>query len=298
MRAGTAAYGAPMKRLRLAVVSAVLLALAPAASASAAAPAFRGSPDRFGAPLLLALGDSVAAGVGATAPKVTGYPEQVLAQLREGYSTTADKGVPGRTSPLEIRNLAVPGATTTTLAAQLLTALALIEQRRDDLDPKNDVEVVTLTIGGNDVFTPVVASCVLTPTPTTCQRVTDTQLQLVRTNLTAALSALTAAAGPRAEVVVTTYYNPIGSCFVTALNPAAPRIADVVLEGGTFGAVLTVQAGLNDVIREVAAATGAQVADLSGQLSAGQYVGGADCLHPNPSGHVRIADVVTATLEG
>jgi hypothetical protein len=38
------------------------------------------------------------------------------------------------------------------------------------------------------------------------------------------------------------------------------------------------------------------VTDLDGQLTADQYVGGPDCLQPNPSGHTRIADEVYETL--
>ena len=281
-----------MKRLRRAVVPALLLSLVPALPAAAAP----GHPDRFGEPVLLALGDSVAAGVGAV-PKTTGYPERLLAELRSGYHVNADKATPGRTSPLEIRNLAVGGATTETLLrAQLPGALELIRSRDADRDPKNDVEVITVTIGGNDVFGPVLAACVLTARPVGCQATTDARLALVRTNLTDILTALTAAAGRDTEVVVTTYYNPIGSCFVTGINPAAPAIADVVLEGGSFGGFLTLEDGLNDVIRDAAAASGAQVAELDGELTAAQYVGGADCLHPNASGHATIAEQVYETL--
>ena len=39
------------------------------------------------------------------------------------------------------------------------------------------------------------------------------------------------------------------------------------------------------MIREVAVAAGAQVAELYGELEAGQYVGGPDCLHPDQDGH-------------
>lgn len=283
-----------MKRLRRAAVPALLLALAPALPAAAVP----GHPDRFGEPVLLALGDSVAAGVGAV-PKTTGYPEQLLSQLRSTYSVNADKATPGRTSPLDLRNISMGGATTTSLLRQQLpVALQLIEERNSDRDPKNDVEVVTVTIGGNDVFTPVLGACVLTPTPSLCQATTDARLALVRANLTEILSELTAAAGRDTEVVVTTYYNPLGSCFVTGINPAAPAIADVVLEGGSVGGFLTLEDGLNDVIRDAAAAAGAQVADLYGELTAAQYVGGADCLHPNASGHAEIADVVYDTVAG
>jgi lysophospholipase L1-like esterase len=96
--------------------------------------------------------------------------------------------------------------------------------------------------------------------------------------------------------VITTYYNPLGSCFLAGLNPVAPAIADVVLEGGEITGLLTLRDGVNDVIRHAAAATGAQVADLYGQLAPSQLVGGSDCLHPNLAGHTRIADIIYDTL--
>lgn len=279
-----------MTRLRRLLLPALLLGLVPAVPASAAPPA-----DHFGDPVVLALGDSVAAGFGAL-PDAPGYPELVRGLLSNGYHPKANKATPGRTRAFDLESFAVRGATTTTLLRdQLPAALAFIEERQSDRDPKNDVEVITLTIGGNDVFRPVIAACVLDSTPTDCQRVTDLQLAQVRAGVTPALQLLTAAAGKHVEVIVTTYYNPIGSCFVAKLNPAAPAIADVVLEGASLGP-LSLQAGLNDVIRAAAAATGAQVADLDGELGPEQYVGGGDCLHPNAAGHAAIAEVVTDAL--
>jgi hypothetical protein len=36
------------------------------------------------------------------------------------------------------------------------------------------------------------------------------------------------------------------------------------------------------------------VATTLGQLGAGDWVGGQDCLHPNSNGHVKIADIAAA----
>jgi hypothetical protein len=38
------------------------------------------------------------------------------------------------------------------------------------------------------------------------------------------LGQLTAAAGRRTEVIVTTYYNPLGSCFLSQINPVAVAV--------------------------------------------------------------------------
>lgn len=277
----------------LAAVSAAALAAPLMAAPAAAAPAQL--PGRFAQPVYLALGDSVAAGVGAV-PYQTGYPELARPQIAAAYNTAAGKATTGKTTALGLTNLSVGGATTgSLLSSQIGPALALIADRRADRDPFNDVEVITVTIGGNDVFTPVAGACILTPTPTSCQTVTTQRLQVMAAGVASALQQLTAAA-PRADVVVTTYYNPIGSCVLTALNPYAPAIADVVLEGGSFGGFLTVDQGMNDLIRTAAASAGADVAELYGAVTAGQFVGGADCLHPNAAGHQTIAGVVAATV--
>lgn len=274
----------------------VLVGIAALVPLVAAAPAAAQPADPLGTPVYLALGDSVPAGVGAV-PGVTGYPQLLGEELDADYNPAADKATGQSLADFQVVGLGVPGATTATLlAAQLPAALQLIEARDADRDPKNDVEVVTVTIGGNDVFTPIVQACIATAAPAGCQATVDAALAGVQQRLTASLGPLVATAGRDTEVVVTTYYNPIGSCFLTGINPAAPAIADVVLEGGTIPGVLTLAAGLNDVIRAVAGATGAQVTDLYGALTAGQYVGGRDCLHPNPAGHRVIADEVYATL--
>lgn len=281
-----------MRRSLVVGIVGALLALGLSASA-AAAPA---GPDRFGDPVYLALGDSVPAGVGAR-PAQPGYPERLVELLEGGYDPAADRATPNAAADFELVNLAVSGATTASLiSAQLAPALALIEERDGDHDPFDDVEVVTVTIGGNDVFGPAQQACFLAAPPVGCQAAVDVALAGVEERLTTIVGALVAAAGRDAEVVVTTYYNPIGSCFLAQRNPAAPRIADVGLEGGSLPGVLTLPAGLNDVIREVAAATDAQVAELYGELGPDQYVGGEDCLHPNAAGHAEIAELLYATL--
>ncbi|MGY1669402.1 SGNH/GDSL hydrolase family protein [Geodermatophilus sp. SYSU D00710] len=277
-----------MRRQLLAGVAALVPLLA-------ATPAVAQQEHPLGAPVYLALGDSVAAGVGAV-PYVTGYPELLEDRLDDGYNPFADRATPHAPVDFELVNLAVGGATTTSLIAeQLPAALDLIEKRNGDRNPRNDVEVITVTIGGNDVVRPAIAACLLDPTPTDCQATVDAALAGVRARLTAILGLLVTVAGRDTEVVVTTYYNPIGSCDL-GRNPAAPVVADVVLEGGAVPGVLSLQAGLNDVIRQVARETGAQVTDLYGALEPEDYVGGRDCLHPDPSGHQVIADEVFATL--
>jgi lysophospholipase L1-like esterase len=269
-----------------------LLTMGPSAPA-ATAPA---GPDRSGDPVYLALGDSVPAGAGARSAQ-PGYPERLVELLEGGYDPAADKATPNAAADFELVNLAVSGATTASLInAQPAPALALIEERHGDHDPFDDVEVVTVTIGGNDVFGPTQQPCFQAAPPVGCQAAVDVALAGVEEWLTTILGALVDAAGRDTEVVVTTYYNPVGSCVLVQENPAAATLADVGLEGGSLPGVLTLPAGLNDVIREVAAATGAQVTELYGELGPDQYVGGPDCLHPNPAGHAEIAELLYATL--
>jgi hypothetical protein len=69
-----------------------------------------------------------------------------------------------------------------------------------------------------------------------------------------------------------------------------------LLEGGAVAGLVEVTDGLNDRIRDAAAASGAQVAELYGALSSDQFVGGRDCSHPNLAGHTTIAGVVYDAL--
>jgi lysophospholipase L1-like esterase len=254
------------------------------------------TPGRFGKPVYLALGDSVAAGAGAQ-PFYSGYPEQTGVLLEQGYNVAADKATPHAATDFQVVNYAVGGATTASLIeVQLPKAIALIEQRQADRDPFNDVEAITVTIGGNDIFNPVVGACVLDTTPTDCQAVVDAALAATEAGVTQILRRLTTAAGRHAEVIVTTYYNPLGSCFLSQINPAAVAVGNAVLESGTVAGLVDVTEGLNDRIRDAAASSGAQVAELYGALSGEQFVGGRDCLHPNLAGHITIASVVYNAL--
>ena len=281
-----------MKRFLAVVGAALALALGLGSLATA-----RPTPSRFGAPAYLALGDSVVAGVGAR-PGSPGYPQVVDTLLESGYSPAADKALPRTSRPFDLVALAEPGATTATLAAgQVPRALAVAHERAANRDPFDDVEVVTLTIGGNDVVAPAISACVLPADRAACQPAVEGALATAKANLAEIMARVASGVGHRAEVVVTTYYNPISFCFLANLDPTASAIADVVLEGGRIPGALDVRAGLNDVIRSVAAAAGVQVADLYGVLDQpGDFVGGTDCLHPSPQGHATIGRAVYATV--
>lgn len=263
---------------RVAVLAATLLvALAVAAPAMAAKPVH------------LALGDSWAFGFGASVPSEGGYVPLLNQALQSEFDCSpSDNLKPDQVcSKLELVNIAVGGATTPTLIAnQLPTAVQLLEERNSNSNPRDNVEVVTLHIGGNDVTNPIIAACLTGITPS-CIGTIEAEFAAYRSDLDQALSALREAAGPDARIVIGTYDNGIGQCFLTQLNPQAPLLADIVLENEP--AVIPSGQGLHDIIRDVAADYDVEVAEVFGDLGPADWVGGNDCLHPDDSGYPKVA---------
>jgi hypothetical protein len=54
--------------------------------------------------------------------------------------------------------------------------------------------------------------------------------------------------------------------------------------------------GFNGLITAISHEYGATVADTFGTLGTGDFVGGSDCLHPNKSGHTKIATAFEEAL--
>jgi GDSL-like Lipase/Acylhydrolase family len=184
---------------------------------------------------------------------------------------------------LQLVNVAVGGATTPTLIQnQLPTATALLAARNGDSSPRNDVEVTTLHIGGNDVAGPVLAACLGGLTPG-CLATLQTRLAAYRSDLDTALAMLRSAAGEGATIAIGTYDNPIPSCQLAPV-PGAILLAELLLEGGG-----PVSQGLHDIMRDVASDYGVVVAEAFGDLGPQDWVGGADCLHPDDSGYEKVA---------
>jgi lysophospholipase L1-like esterase len=234
-----------------------------------------------GAPVYLALGDSLAYGIGATDPEATGYVPLLHAMLQEGM----DGG-----DTLQLANISENGATSTTLLEnQLPMALQVIDQHNGDDDPNNDVEIITIDIGGNDAFRPLLEVCG-TGLNQGCIQAVEEIFGTLSANLAATLGQLRAAAGPDVPIAIMTYANSLIACDQQAIAPAA----ELVLEGAPDGSM----PGMNDLIREVASGTGAIVAEAYGLLGAEDLVGGTDCLHPNDAGHQRIADAFAAAILG
>jgi lysophospholipase L1-like esterase len=231
-------------------------------------------------PTYLALGDSVAAGVGADDPARGGYVP-VLAGLLSDRLGCDDGGAAG--CPVQVRNLAVPGATTTTLLRDQLPAAL------DALRTDGDVRLVTVTVGGNDVFAPILQACAQSPEAPSCAEAVRAAIVGVDQGVDRLLAELTGAGGPGTTVAVMTYYDPLPACRLAPLQP----LAEQVLEG-TGG-----EDGLNDVLRARAEEHGAVVVETADRLSApADFVGGLDCLHPSSSGHARIAEAFADAVAG
>ena len=263
----------------LAALAALPLALLPATAGSAAPP----SPATY-----LALGDSVAAGVGA--PSGLGYVPLLAADLAESRHCGQGQALGCR---LETDNRSVGGATTVSLVnGQLPGALELLEERNGNRTPVDDVRLITITIGGNDVFNPVIGACA-GGVGAACQTTVARQFTQVSTNYATILGELRAAAGPATTIAVMTYYNPlpVPGCKYSALT----ELGGLVLEGGGPLAF-----GLNDVIRQQAAAFGAVVVETGSVVDSTEVQ--PDCLHPNAEGHADIAqaffDATSASVVG
>ena len=218
-----------------------------------------------GTTAVLALGDSLAAGVGASDPERTGYP----ALIRDRVAVLTGLEV-------ELINLAAPGETTDSLiaAGQLEAAVAVLASR-------DDVGLVTINIGGNDAFG-LVSVCAGGLTPE-CGEATVLTFEAVGANLAETILRLRAAAVPGTPIVVGTYANALrnSGCEFNA----AAGLADVLLDGSTAAGVAV---GLNDVIRGVALATGVAVADAFFALRDPDLFL-ADCLHYNDAGYAAYA---------
>ena len=145
-----------MGRRMLVLVGIPVLLLALSGPASAPT---RANPSLAHRPLYLALGNSVAVGgcLGPGGHRLC----PVFYDLLGGELACRPSHQQGCRN-LALDNLAVGGATSTTLVrGSAPQAIAELQARNHDRRPKNDVKVITIDIGGNDVFA-VVPSCART----------------------------------------------------------------------------------------------------------------------------------------
>lgn len=234
------------------------------ASAAAAPPA----------PVYLALGDSIAFGVGASDPAQGGYVALVYAALRDSQRF--------RGMGLELVNLSVPGATSADLVApggQMEEALTEIERRA------GGVQVITIDIGGNDLLTLANRNspCLSSTDTEECRRAVRRVLGDLQANLTQLLRSLRQAA-PEAVIVVVDLYNPYS-------GTGDPREGIAELGVGQINGVIG--AAADDAALNVRLASVFQLFTGRGPIWIAP-----DGIHPNDSGHAVIAEAVLAAIDG
>jgi lysophospholipase L1-like esterase len=230
------------------------------------------------APAYLALGDSLAYGIGASDPASTGY----VAIVHDALAASQRYEESG----LELINLGVPGARSADLlipGGQLESALAEIEARRNDDEP-NDIEVISVDIGGNDLLALVApdSPCLEGASVEPCRAAFGEVLSAIDENLGEVVARLREAA-PEAVIVVVDLYNPYSGTG----DPREP-IAEVGV------------GQVNGVIGAVAAPSDLRITTASlFQLFAGrgnQWIA-PDGIHPNDGGHRVIAEAVIAAID-
>ena len=243
-----------------------------AASAAAPAPV---SAQSDTAPVYIAIGDSLAFGVGAPIPEEQGYVALAYESLR-----ASDRYGEGG---LDLLNLSIPGATSSDLlleGGQLDVALAEIEGRSEE----NAVEIISVNIGGNDLLALAAATspCISDPSADPCLEFLGQTLGDLQKNLQAVLERLREAA-PSAGIYALNLYNPF-----SGTGDIREGLADLGVQQ------------LNGVVGAVAADT--SLAVRLGDVfqffrgRGGQWIAG-DGLHPNEQGHQVLAEVLLATID-
>lgn len=237
------------------------------------------------APLYIALGDSLSYGAGASDRYRTAFVPLVHASLPAGAG---------------LLNLGHSGDTSDELMTHGHLDLALTEISRRNLDPNpgNDVILVTLEIGGNDLldlfFNYVVPG--ICPTlleslqKAECVGILRDALDEFGPNLRRIIDHLQAA-DPELNLVLMTLYNPFSGAF-SALDP----FGELSLEGMPD---TPFPEGVNDVIRAQAQASDVTLVEIYPLfLGKGKEYIAQDIIHPNDTGYRVMADTVVAAVGG
>ena len=208
--------------------------------------------------LYVALGDSIAVGVGASTRDL-GFVSLYFARLREG----------GRMSRLS--NRAENGATAASvLAVQLPLAL-------NDIGAPSDTRLVTLTVGANDA-----ANALCRPANASgCPFASNLRVIVDRL-----LEALAGDPGDE-QIQLMDRYN-----FGVGTERESDRAVELLGSDGRPGCG---DAGWNDVIYCVAVEKGATFVNTYTPMLSGGRAFLADSIHPNDRGHVALAEILSGT---
>jgi lysophospholipase L1-like esterase len=195
----------------------------------------------------------------------------------------------------ELLNLGVPGDDSAELiypGGPLDQGIEQIERRRDDGVAGNEIGVITLEIGGNDLLDiyfdlvipgdcPSLEESLQRPV---CVNALQSALDDYRVNLGEALGKLQDAT-PGTPIFLMTLYNP----FSGDTGPV-DEIGALALEGAPQ---TPFPEGLNDIIREVGTEYGVHLADWYEPFLGKKYEYIAyDIIHPNDAGHAVMAEIV------
>ena len=230
----------------------------------------------------LALGDSLAVGVGAASPAQGGYVARVAASRSE----------------MTLRNLAVSGETSASFIGGGQLAMALDAMERSE----PPVALVTLDIGGNDLLRLLwTEPCASAPETDACRQLvlmTVMQFEENYRRIVADLADAIARHAPNARLAVLTYFNPF-----SGTDASHERAAEIALLG-TDGVVDCDRSGLtdrgmNDVIACVGRDAAAIVVDVHPSFTG---LGldlthiGSDDIHANDRGYEVIAAAILDAL--
>jgi lysophospholipase L1-like esterase len=176
-------------------------------------------------------------------------------------------------------------------------AIGEITRRNGDSDPGNDVVLVTLEIGGNDLLDLFFDYVVPGTCPTLseslerpeCVAILQRTFEDFGPNLERIMERLLAA-DPDLNLVLMTLYNPF-SAKIEVFDP----FGVLSLEGLPD---TPFPEGINDTIRAQAQASGVKLADVYPEFvgKGPEYIS-QDIIHPNDTGYRVMADVVIAALE-
>jgi lysophospholipase L1-like esterase len=223
-------------------------------------------------PAYLALGDSLAFGVGADNPAEQGYVGLTAANLRLGkYSGTG----------LDLVNLSAPGAT----SADLLQPGGQLDRAISEIQRRGGVDIISVGVGANDLLALADSSspCSQNASSKACQDVLGQTLAGLQSNLSSVMRQLRAAA-PNAQVYVLDIYNPY-----SGTNDPRAIVASIGVQQ------------VNGVIAAVAAGPSLSAKFVSihdvFEGRARQWIA-SDGIHPNNDGYRVMAEALLAAIEG
>ncbi len=232
----------------------------------------------------LALGDSLVTGVGASDPPTTAYVPLFRDYLRDKLAPEGSEQ-----ALIDLHNLGVNGETTSSMIAdgQLSAAVEELTSLNGNATPDDDIQVVTVSVGGNDVAA-LFDVCAGGFSPECITAIPDT-LATFTTNFETILNQLRAAAGPEVTIIVAGYYNALEhpDCEFNSLA----AVGNTVLEGDSP----LLEEGLNDLIRSIAAPHDVRVAEVFGLLDVSDLE--PDCRHANDGGYEIISAAFIAAFE-